>query len=146
MGSRPPAGVPADESPLLRDAVRDAVRDANWRRPWGFGCSVGPFAWLVEAGGSEVATLQAALRLPGGDTELVLATRQRYEPNWLVDSADEASARIIEAGGRVVTEPFDIPVGRVAVVADPFGNELVLIDLSKGRYRTDADGSVTGIS
>ena len=89
---------------------------------------------------------QAALRLPGGDTELVLATRQRYEPNWLVDSADEASARIIEAGGRVVTEPFDIPVGRVAVVADPFGNELVLIDLSKGSYRTDADGSVTGIS
>jgi catechol 2,3-dioxygenase-like lactoylglutathione lyase family enzyme len=77
---------------------------------------------------------QAALRLPGGDTELVLATRQRYEPNWLVDSADEASARIIEAGGRV------------AVVADPFGNELVLIDLSKGRYRTDADGSVTSIS
>jgi hypothetical protein len=64
----------------------------------------------------------------------VLATRQRYEPNWLVDSADEASARIIEAGGRV------------AVVADPFGNELVLIDLSKGRYRTDADGSVTSIS
>jgi catechol 2,3-dioxygenase-like lactoylglutathione lyase family enzyme len=77
---------------------------------------------------------QAALRVPGGDTELVLATRQRYEPNWLVDSADEASARIIEAGGRV------------AVVADPFGNELVLIDLSKGRYRTDADGSVTSIS
>jgi hypothetical protein len=50
------------------------------------------------------------------------------------------------ASARLVTEPFDIPVGRVAVVEDPFGNELLLIDLSKGRYRTDADGSVTGIS
>ena len=88
---------------------------------------------------------QAGLRLPGGETELVLAPRQRYEPNWLVDSADEASVRIVEAGGRMLSEPFDIPVGRIAVVADPFGNELVLIDLSKGRYRTDADGSVTGI-
>ena len=89
---------------------------------------------------------QAGLRLPGGETELVLATRQRYEPNWLVDDADEASVRIVEAGGRMVSEPFDIPVGRIAVVADPFGNELVLVDLSKGRYRTDADGAVTGIS
>lgn len=89
---------------------------------------------------------QAGLRLRGGETELVLATRQRYEPNWLVDDADEASVRIVEAGGRIVSEPFDIPVGRIAVVADPFGNELVLVDLSKGRYRPDADGAVTGIS
>jgi predicted enzyme related to lactoylglutathione lyase len=89
---------------------------------------------------------QAGLRLPGGDTELVLATRQRYEPNWLVDSVDDATARMIEAGGQVVAAPFDIPVGRVAVVADPFGNELVLVDLAKGRYRTDADGSVIGVS
>ncbi|MGH3462934.1 MAG: VOC family protein [Kribbellaceae bacterium] len=89
---------------------------------------------------------QAGLRLPGGDTELVLATRQRYEPKWLVDSVDDATARMIEAGGQVVAAPFDIPVGRVAVVADPFGNELVLVDLAKGRYRTDADGSVIGVS
>jgi hypothetical protein len=36
-------------------------------------------------------------------------------------------------------------VGRVAVVADPFGNRLTLLDLSKGRYLTDADGIVTGV-
>ena len=34
----------------------------------------------------------------------------------------------------MITEPVEIPVGRVAVVADPFGNALVLVDLSKGRY------------
>jgi hypothetical protein len=48
------------------------------------------------------------------------------------------------AGWRLVAPPSDIPVGRLAVVADPFGNELVLVDLSKGRYATGADGVVTG--
>ena len=71
------------------------------------------------------------------------ATRQAYEPNWLVASADHATAAIQAAGGRVVTEPFEIPVGRVAVAADPFGNILVLLDLSKGRYVTDGTGNVT---
>ena len=92
------------------------------------------------------ATGQAGLALPGSDTEIVLSTRERYEPDWLVASADEAAAAVAAAGGRVVTEPFDIPVGRVAVVADPFGNALVLLDLSKGRYVTDATGDVTAVT
>ena len=49
------------------------------------------------------------------------------------------------ASGGSVHAPVDIPVGRVAVVADPFGNRLTLLDLSKGRYLTDADGIVTGV-
>jgi predicted enzyme related to lactoylglutathione lyase len=89
---------------------------------------------------------QAGLALPGSDTEMVLATGQGYEPNWLVTSADHAAAAVQAAGGRVVTAPFDIPVGRVAVVADPFGNLLVLLDLSKGRYVTDTTGNVTGVA
>ena len=88
---------------------------------------------------------QAALGLPDSDTELVLTTRQRYEPDWLVASADQAAAAVEAAGGRVLAEPCDIPVGRVAVVADPFGNTLVLLDLSKGRYVTDGTGVVTGV-
>lgn len=89
---------------------------------------------------------QAGLSLPDSDTEIVLATHLDYEPNWLVSSADEAAETIRSAGGRVVVEPFDIPVGRVAVVADPFGNALVVLDLSKGRYVTDDAGMVTGIA
>jgi predicted enzyme related to lactoylglutathione lyase len=89
---------------------------------------------------------QAGLALPGGDTEIVLTTRHGYEPNWLVASADHAAAAVRAAGGRVVTEPFDIPVGRIAVVAGPFGNVLVLLDLSKGRYITDTRGNVTGVA
>jgi predicted enzyme related to lactoylglutathione lyase len=89
---------------------------------------------------------QAGLGLPGSDTEIVLTTRQGFELNWLVRSADEAAQAVQAAGGRVVTGPFDIPVGRVAIVADPFGNALVLLDLSKGRYVTDDTGLVTGVA
>jgi len=89
---------------------------------------------------------QAGLSLPGSDTELVLTTRLNYEPNWLVDSADQAAVTVRDAGGQILTEPFDIPVGRVAVVADPFGNRLVLLDLSKGRYQTDDSGNVTSVA
>ena len=89
---------------------------------------------------------QAGLALPDSDTELVLSTELEYEPNWLVTSADEAAHAIESAGGRIVAGPFDIPVGRVAVVTDPFGNVLVLVDLSKGRYVTDADSRVSGVA
>lgn len=88
---------------------------------------------------------QAALALAESETEIVLTTEHGYEPNWLVASADEAAAAIESAGGKVLAAPFDIPVGRVAVVADPFGNVLVLVDLSKGRYDTDGEGNVTAV-
>jgi predicted enzyme related to lactoylglutathione lyase len=89
---------------------------------------------------------QAGLALPESDTELVLATDLHHEPNWLVDSADAAAARVREAGGRVVSGPFDIPVGRAVVVADPFDNHLLLLDLSKGRYVVDESGRVSGVA
>ncbi len=88
---------------------------------------------------------QAGLRLAESDTEIVLTTRQPYEPAWLVASADDAAREVVAAGGRVVRGPFDIPVGRVVVVADPFDNLLVLLDLAQGRYRTDETGVVTGL-
>jgi predicted enzyme related to lactoylglutathione lyase len=88
----------------------------------------------------------AGLGLPGGETEIVLTTRTGYAPNWLVGSADDAIGEIVAAGGEVIAAPSDIPVGRVAVAADPFGNALVVLDLSRGRYVTDDDGNVTGVA
>lgn len=85
---------------------------------------------------------QMALSLPDSDTELVLTTEHDSQTNWLVLSADEAAAAFQEAGGRVLVEPEDTPVGRLAVVADPFGNVLVLLDLSTGRYQVDDSGDV----
>jgi predicted enzyme related to lactoylglutathione lyase len=89
----------------------------------------------------------AGLRLADSDTELVLQIqRSQPEVDFLVDSVDQAASQLISAGGMVLVESFDIPVGRVAVVADPFGNPLTILELTKGRYVTDADGNVTGIS
>lgn len=84
---------------------------------------------------------QAGLRLPETATELVLTTEHDYAPGWLVASADRAAETIEAAGGRVLSEPTSIPVGRLVVAADPFGNALVLLDLSKGTYTADPNGS-----
>jgi predicted enzyme related to lactoylglutathione lyase len=85
----------------------------------------------------------AGLRMPDTDAELVIHTeRKDIETDLLVSSADEAAVRIVEAGGSVVVQPFDIPIGRCAVVQDPWGNRLVLLDQSKGLLVTDADGVV----
>jgi predicted enzyme related to lactoylglutathione lyase len=89
---------------------------------------------------------QAGLRLPDSDTEIVLTTQLAYAPNWLVSSAGEAAKAVQAACGRVITHPFDIPVGRATVVADPFDNVLVMLDLSKGLYTTDPAGTVTGVA
>ena len=73
------------------------------------------------------------LRLPDTDAELVLQSeRPEPETDLLVESADAAVERFVAAGGSVVVAPFDIEIGRCAVVADPWGNRLVLLDLSKG--------------
>jgi catechol 2,3-dioxygenase-like lactoylglutathione lyase family enzyme len=88
----------------------------------------------------------AGLRLPDGESELVLHVEGGDpEVDLLVDSVDDAVTEIVRAGGSVRSAPSDIPVGRVAVVDDPFGNPLTILDLSKGRYRTGADGTVTGV-
>lgn len=89
---------------------------------------------------------QAGLELPESATELVLATGLGYEPDWLVTSADEAARSVQSAGGRVITGPFDIPVGRLARMADPFGNVLVVLDLSRGQYLAGPDQRVIGLT
>jgi predicted enzyme related to lactoylglutathione lyase len=96
-------------------------------------------AWRNDAEG------QVGLRLPESQTELVLSTNLEYAVNWLVKSVPAAVETIVEAGGKVILKPTQIPVGRLAVVNDPFGNPLVLLDLSAGRYVTDVDGRVLGV-
>ncbi|MBN2115254.1 MAG: VOC family protein [Anaerolineales bacterium] len=87
----------------------------------------------------------AGLRLPESEAELLLQTEdQRREVDLLVDSADEAAAFIEQAGGKVIVPPFDIQIGRCVILADPWGNPLVLLDASKGLLKTDADGNVIG--
>jgi predicted enzyme related to lactoylglutathione lyase len=128
--------------PLLQyvDAVTVPVPDLNRGMAFYRDVLGHQLIWRNEAAG------QAGLRTPGSSTEIVLTTRQNYEPDWKVASA-ELAAEIFDAnGGRVLVEPMDIPIGRLAIVEDPFGNRPVLLDSTKGTYDTDESGAVVGVS
>ncbi len=85
------------------------------------------------------------LAMPDSDAEIVLQTEgPRLEANLLVQSADAAAERFVAVEGRIIRGPFDIQIGRCVVVADPFDNVLVLLDLSKGLLATDERGNVVG--
>lgn len=67
-------------------------------------------------------------RLHGGDVAAVGSQREGAPPMavwntyvW-VESADETASKVLDAGGRVLTDPFDVmDFGRMAVFADPAG-------------------------
>ncbi|NLN46201.1 MAG: bleomycin resistance protein [Clostridiaceae bacterium] len=87
------------------------------------------------------------LGMPDGLAEVVLQTdRPRMNVDFKVASVPDAVERILKAGGELIHGPFDIPIGRCAVVRDRWQNEYVILDLSKGTYVTDAEGRVTGVS
>src|SRR3954464_5898649 len=65
-------------------------------------------------------------RLRGRDVAAISGQMQPGAPSWTtyvqVDSADDTAATVREAGGTVLTEPFDVfDSGRMAVFADPQG-------------------------
>lgn len=128
--------------PLLQyvDAVTVPVPDIDRGLAFYRGALGHQLIWRNETTG------QAGLQTPWSDTEVVLTTQQDYEPDWKVASADAAAGVFASNGGRVLVEPMDIPIGRLTIVEDPFGNRLVLLDSTKGTYDTDESGAVTGVS
>ena len=79
-------------------------------------------------------------------TEIVLQTdRKRMNVDFKVASVDDSVKRIVEIGGKVICNPFDIPIGRCAVVQDKWENQYVLLDMTKGKYETDECGNVIGV-
>ena len=52
--------------------------------------------------------------------------------HYLVDDVPAAVVMAELAGCAVREAPFDIAIGRCAVLADPFGNPVSVLDLSKG--------------
>lgn len=87
----------------------------------------------------------AGLRLPDSTAELVLHTDARpIETDLAVASVPEAIDRFKRAGGSVVVEPFEIRIGLCAVVRDPWQNQLVVLDDSKGLLEVDEELRVVG--
>ncbi len=80
-----------------------------------------------------------------GDGQLVMSTTLDPETNILVESVEHAAAVFEKAGGKVVSPPEDIDVGKLVVVQDAFGNRLTLVDFSKGFYKIDESKNVVGL-
>jgi predicted enzyme related to lactoylglutathione lyase len=125
---------------LYLDAVTVPVPDLDEGMAFYCGVLGHHLLWRNDALG------QAGLSTPQSSTEIVLTTQQPYEPDWKVASADAIAEVFRARGGKVLMEPIDIPIGRLAVVEDPFGNRLVVLDSTKGTYRTDQTGFVVGVT
>jgi predicted enzyme related to lactoylglutathione lyase len=76
-------------------------------------------------GGSPYWTLTNVGRMNGGIYAMAGILPEGTPSHWLtyfrVDDCDAVAARIQEHGGQVLSEPTDFSMGRMAVVADPFG-------------------------
>jgi predicted enzyme related to lactoylglutathione lyase len=74
------------------------------------------------------------------DAEIVLHTTdlpREWGVHYLVDDVPLAVAACVAEGCVVRTPPVPVAIGRVAVLEDPFGNALCLIDMSGGARDAD---------
>lgn len=113
--------------PDLETGARFYEQSCGLRRRWSDPSSVG-------------------LAMSDTDAEIVVHTMdlpRDWGVHFLVDDVPAAVAELVGDGARIIEEPFEIPVGRCAVVADPFGNVLCVLDLSKGT-RPDNDTTHNG--
>ena len=76
------------------------------------------------------------LVFPETDAEIVLHRDpdipSRVEVHYLVDDVVAVVADYVAKGCRLLVEPFDIAIGKCAVIKDPFGTRLCILDMTKG--------------
>ena len=81
----------------------------------------------------------AGMGMPEADAEVVLHTMDLPADravHYLVDDVPDAVATAQRAGCVVREAPFDVAIGLCAVLEDPFGNTVCLLDMSKGSRAT----------
>jgi predicted enzyme related to lactoylglutathione lyase len=70
------------------------------------------------------------------DAEIVLhqdaGIPSKVEVHYLVDDVIQAASFLQEKGCTILVEPFDIPIGKCAVIRDPFATTLCILDMSRG--------------
>jgi predicted enzyme related to lactoylglutathione lyase len=112
-----PAGVPCwvdTNQPDPADAARFYSGLFGWETEDVMPPDAGGHYFMASIGGRNAAAISSP---PAGAPA---------EPTWntyiRVDSADDAAVRVRDAGGQVLSEPFDVfDSGRMAVFADPEG-------------------------
>ncbi len=76
----------------------------------------------MDMGGGEYTLFEVDGQMVGGTTPPpVPGTPNHWHVYFAVTDADAAVAKVTELGGTVLAEPFDTPVGRMALVRDPQG-------------------------
>jgi hypothetical protein len=82
--------------------------------------------------------------MPESDAEIVLHDDPKIPHNcnvhYLVNDVVETVAKIEGNGCRVIVAPFDVRIGKCAVVSDPSGNQLNLIDMTRGPVQYNLRG------
>jgi catechol 2,3-dioxygenase-like lactoylglutathione lyase family enzyme len=86
--------------------------------------------------------IAAGFAMPDTDAELVVHTTLAPETDLLVESVPEAFEKLIGAGASAIMPPFEIAIRKCAVLRDPFGNVLTILDQSKGPLQVDESGNV----
>lgn len=81
----------------------------------------------------------AGLVFSESDAEIVvhcnLDIPSRVEVHYLVENVNSAVQTLETKGCRILVAPFDIAIGKCAVIEDPFGTRLCILDMTKGARR-----------
>jgi uncharacterized protein len=76
----------------------------------------------MDMGGGEYTLFEVAGQMVGGTTPPQMpGVPNHWHVYFTVADADATVAKVAELGGTVMVEPFDTPVGRMAVASDPQG-------------------------
>ncbi len=78
----------------------------------------------------------AGLVFPESDAEIVVHCYpdipSRVEVYYLVDDVVTAVQHLATHACKILVKPFDITIGKCAVIEDPFGTRLCILDMTKG--------------
>ena len=76
----------------------------------------------MDMGTGEYTLFEADGQMVGGTTAPPMpGVPNHWHVYFEVADADAAAAKAAELGGAIMVEPFDTPVGRMAVISDPQG-------------------------
>ena len=78
----------------------------------------------------------AGMKFPESDAEIVLHCIKeipvRVDVTYLVDDVIAAVAGLESEGCTIVAPPFEVAIGKCAVIVEPFGIPMTIIDMTKG--------------
>ena len=83
------------------------------------------------------------LKFPESDAEIVFQNdpdiASSVEVHYLVDDVVSAVAHLAAQGCQILVAPFPIAIGNCAVIGDPFGTRLCILDMELTRKNGDSE-------